>query len=274
MKFVSTVLVLLLTGMPLSTGGDQPIVEKPKAPQYHYVEKTIPFEALSLDQVPAEISRWAEPLAKKKSTGIKSHGRFTYLLVSAGQKPTGGWRVSVLNVQRSFGFTRVAAEIVPPGPDEMVTQAEAYPFQIVRVRKLNHRVSFTVIDRSSPGQGGNATPKPSGKGVTAKVSFENVDIQNAPQTIVTWVESHGTNAIKASKTEGAYTYILVSDGMKPTGGYSVTVTDISVVNQQVVVKSKVTSPAPGDIVTMALTHPKALVRIAKTELPVIIQVAP
>lgn len=266
MKLVSTVLAVLLAGMPLSTGADARTAEKPRPAQYRFIGKSIPYETLTLDQAPAEVKSWAEPLIEKATAKSKDLGGFTYILISAGKKPTGGWQVSVMDIRKSFGSTKVLAEIVPPGPDDLVTMAESYPFQIVRVRRLNHRVSFSVLDRSTPGQGKDPAP--------GRIAYEPMALENAPSAIVSWVESRGSNAVRETRTEGQHTYILVSDGVKPTGGYSVVITDIIQVNNQIIVKAQVTSPTPGQFVTEALTHPFALVRIAKTNLPISFQVTP
>ena len=49
--------------------------------------------------------------------------------------------------------------------------------------------------------------------------------------------------------------VLVSDGVKKTGGYSIEVLVVSGKDKELTVKWKLNSPKPGDIVTQVLTHP-------------------
>lgn len=56
-------------------------------------------------------------------------------------------------------------------------------------------------------------------------------------------------------------------GTKPTGGYSVSITGI-VRNAKTVVSVRERAPAPGDMVTMALTAPYHVVVVPRSEKPV------
>ena len=57
------------------------------------------------------------------------------------------------------------------------------------------------------------------------------------------------------------TLLFLSAGLRPTGGYRVAVTDVRCDGAKVLVLWTVQGPPPGAMVSQALTHPMALVRI-------------
>jgi hypothetical protein len=58
-------------------------------------------------------------------------------------------------------------------------------------------------------------------------------------------------------------------GQRPTGGYSVTVRDVTLEGGEVYVDVRITEPGPGDITTQALTSPWVLVRVTRPNLNVV-----
>ncbi len=61
-----------------------------------------------------------------------------------------------------------------------------------------------------------------------------------------------------------YTLVGISIGTRSTGGYSVEIVEIYETPEKVEIIYKISSPAPDDYVTMALTQPYHLVLIPKT----------
>jgi hypothetical protein len=57
----------------------------------------------------------------------------TTVTIHAGEKPTGGWEVSVKRVERVSGACVVHYRVQGPPPDAIVTQALNYPFTTVRI---------------------------------------------------------------------------------------------------------------------------------------------
>lgn len=66
--------------------------------------------------------------------------------------------------------------------------------------------------------------------------------------------------IKKSNVDQS-TFIVLSAGEKPTGGYGITVIDVKEKVQEVEVYVKKTKPAPNAFVTMAITYPICIVQI-------------
>ena len=71
-------------------------------------------------------------------------------------------------------------------------------------------------------------------------------------------ELNGDNG--ANGDEVSYTVedgkITLDWGEKPTGGYKITIEDLQVVDNTLVVDYSLVSPAPDDIVTQAITYPE------------------
>lgn len=59
--------------------------------------------------------------------------------------------------------------------------------------------------------------------------------------------------------------VIATGGPKPTGGYSVEITGLTVAGKTLTVKWKLTSPEPGTIVSQAFTHPGQAVLVERFE---------
>lgn len=67
---------------------------------------------------------------------------------------------------------------------------------------------------------------------------------------------------------GQESVIVVSMGSRPSGGYSIEVTDITGYEDKVVIDVKRTSPGPGCGVTMAITDPIHIIRTERITRPI------
>lgn len=65
----------------------------------------------------------------------------------------------------------------------------------------------------------------------------------------------------------AETILVVSAGLKGSGGYEFNVTHITGTDDNVVVEATLTTPGQNCFVTLALTYPGQIVEIAKTDVP-------
>lgn len=59
------------------------------------------------------------------------------LFLAAGERPTGGYGLSVTTIRREGDAIVVNAAVTPPPPDAMVTQAITSPFLVVAVPKID-----------------------------------------------------------------------------------------------------------------------------------------
>ena len=59
------------------------------------------------------------------------------LFLTAGEKPTGGYGISVKTIRRDGEAIVVNATVTPPPPDAMVTQAMTSPFLVIAIPKVD-----------------------------------------------------------------------------------------------------------------------------------------
>lgn len=84
----------------------------------------------------------------------------------------------------------------------------------------------------------------------------------------TWVEySRGLFLAQSREIDGQQ-YLLVTYGMKNTGGYDVDIVNVEILEDRVQAHVTFTAPAPGQPVTEAITFPYDLKEMAATGLPV------
>lgn len=98
------------------------------------------------------------------------------------------------------------------------------------------------------------------------LQFRQLDPQQAPAAVRQWVENSRHQESAASRTVGQKTYLLVTRGEKPTGGYGVAITRVEDRGREVLVTVHYTEPS--GMVTQALTYPLILVEIPKVDKPV------
>jgi hypothetical protein len=76
-----------------------------------------------------------------------------------------------------------------------------------------------------------------------------------PAAIEAWVENSLTTFVGQSYSYEDRLYILVTYGLKPTGGYAVEITDVEITDDRVIVRANFKAPGEDEMVTEALTYP-------------------
>jgi hypothetical protein len=66
---------------------------------------------------------------------IKEEEGYYYVFIGSGEKPTGGYSISVKSAEDIEGRTVITIEETSPGKDDMVTQALTYPYVVIRINK-------------------------------------------------------------------------------------------------------------------------------------------
>lgn len=101
---------------------------------------------------------------------------------------------------------------------------------------------------------------------TEKIAFEPWDLYKAPDTISKYAETVRTSETVTLLEDGGVFWVLVTRGVKPTGGYSVRVSEVFLDNgEDGLTKLRVyytyKDPSPDQFVTQVLTTPLALARL-------------
>lgn len=124
----------------------------------------------------------------------------------------------------------------------------------------------------------SASPSASSSTSGTAVSFEALSngtsrIKTAGQRSVTdsegfdtlWEEHSGSSAIKPQVDFESESVLAVFAGQKPTGGYSIKITSVSLDGKALQVKYHETSPAKGSLNSQVLTSPAHIVKIGKAK---------
>ncbi len=103
----------------------------------------IQFEpVVDTDNLPEEVETWVNDSLHTYGGQSFVDGNKLYLLVTYGEKPTGGYSVNITGVVKEKDKIIVTANFIEPGEDEMVTQALTYPYDLVIIETSDLPVEF------------------------------------------------------------------------------------------------------------------------------------
>lgn len=92
---------------------------------------------------PAYIHKKLETIKKKGGVLTYSDQTYTYVMLATGERPTGGYRIEVMQANFEKNNTEaiqiISREIVPD-PGDFVTQALTYPTAIYRLPKTERPI--------------------------------------------------------------------------------------------------------------------------------------
>ena len=94
--------------------------------------KQIPFEKVEPGQEPPEVARELEQMKQNAATKTVVKDGFTYAIVTAGEKSSGGWDVTVEVVGDTGGQIEVIYRVTAPKPGSVNTAAMTYPSVVVK----------------------------------------------------------------------------------------------------------------------------------------------
>lgn len=114
--------------------------------------ENIRFTEIDPAEAPAEIERWVERSKRYELAQSKSLGGKTYLLVTRGEKNTGGYGVYISRIEDRADEVVVSVRYTEPRG--MVIQALTYPLTLVEIPRVDKPVRFVG------GEGGIIAPQP------------------------------------------------------------------------------------------------------------------
>jgi hypothetical protein len=104
----------------------------------------VPDEVTLPDELPAEVQAWIDAAVNDFGSQTLVHEGILYLLVTYGEKPTGGYDVEITDITEEEGKLVVTANFTEPGEDEMVTQALTYPYDLAMLDDPGLPVEFVA----------------------------------------------------------------------------------------------------------------------------------
>lgn len=96
------------------------------------------------DQLPAEVEEWIEDSRQELAGQTYELEGVLYLLVTYGERPTGGYDVEITDIAMQDDKVVVTAEFTEPAEDEMVTQALTYPYDLAMIEDPDLPVEFVA----------------------------------------------------------------------------------------------------------------------------------
>ncbi len=109
---------------------------------------SIPFERPTSEEL-------AQLREKAPAAGIilQKGKRRSAVIVSLGEKPTGGYAIAITKVTLRGSILTVQAQVTEPGRGAMVTQAFTHPFDAVwmstaRLGRAGRRLALRLVDQS------------------------------------------------------------------------------------------------------------------------------
>lgn len=115
--------------------GDPVSADEPAEPGEE-IEVTLP------DELPAEVQAWVDGAQDRFGAQTKIHEGLLYMLVTYGEKPTGGYSVDITEIVTAEDQVEVTVHFTEPGEDEMVTQALTYPYDLAMMDDPGLPVEF------------------------------------------------------------------------------------------------------------------------------------
>ncbi|WP_377889715.1 protease complex subunit PrcB family protein [Alkalihalobacillus sp. R86527] len=103
-----------------------------------------------------------------------------------------------------------------------------------------------------------------GEKVSQDVEFETVQMNNAPEDIQTTIQQKWLEKSTFAVPSNEHLYIIITRGEMPTGGYSITIDNISKEGNSLLVSYYTTDPNKDEIVTQAITKPFTIAKIDHT----------
>lgn len=219
------------------------------------VETPVGYKEISLRDISGELAEWVEANNKERGIYFRVFNEKTYILICAGNKPTGGYSIQLNSVTMvAPGNVYLTAQVISPSPDMMVTQAITYPCMLI------------VIDDDKISQVNGTIDGESYNLPRTAVDFEVLNDKNmtSDSRLWDWIQKNsGLNGIAYTVIDENI-YVYIGAGEKPTGGYSIDVVSVTQPQpDEAYVCAVLNTPAPDMMVTQAITYPYAVIRINK-----------
>lgn len=106
----------------------------------------IPLNKISLNEAPFKVQEWAKPLIGSPNLTWMQYEDRTYLIVARGKRNTGGYTVKIQTAEIKDKDLVVTYTINDPKPDQMVTQAITFPYDLGWITKTDLSIRFEGPD--------------------------------------------------------------------------------------------------------------------------------
>lgn len=147
-KWVQALLVIAL--MFTLTACDDVVKPNGKDGDKPSPNKQVVYEIIAEEKLPEALKAWYLEKYKLEGIHVEKHEGKQYVILSAGEKPTGGFRIDNVTLTPVDTIIKVTAELVVPGPDDMVTQALTYPSVLIEMEADDRQLQFDGFTINQP----------------------------------------------------------------------------------------------------------------------------
>ncbi len=95
-----------------------------------------------LAELPSELQKWVQNSRQIMLGQSRIFGDYRYILMTYGEKPTGGYDVTITELEEHDDRLEVSVELTEPEDDQPVTQALTYPYDLVVTEPTDLEVEF------------------------------------------------------------------------------------------------------------------------------------
>ena len=134
LKRILVVAILVLSLLFVAGCGDPVKADEPDEPE----------EITLTDELPGEVQAWIDTSQEIFGAQTKLHEEILYMLVTYGEKPTGGYVVEITGISEEEDKILVTIHFSEPGEDDMVTQALTYPYDLAMTDDPGLPVEFVA----------------------------------------------------------------------------------------------------------------------------------
>lgn len=113
---------------------------------YNIAYNKISFEEISAEKIPTALTNKIEQYKKDKGFIYMADDKsgVIYIAVLGGEKNNGGYSIKVTSIEDIEGKTKVTVHEEAPTKDQIVTQAIAYPFTVIKAGGITPNI--TVVN--------------------------------------------------------------------------------------------------------------------------------
>lgn len=92
------------------------------------------YSITTLDSVPEDVQDWFDSFNGKKGAYAYQHPDYTYLMINAGKRSTGGYGIEIKNFIDNLYEKVVTVEFTSPKKGDIVTDAITYPYVLLNIK--------------------------------------------------------------------------------------------------------------------------------------------
>lgn len=172
-----------------------------------------------------------------------------YLTVGLGSRTTTGYTIDIANVKITDRDIVIDVQETKPNPNEATTKTTNYPHATI---ELNYKPNSVKINKLTP-------------------IVREIDA-------LTWKETTKTFEYRSKgyqiNTDGGKTYLTVGLGERPSGGYTVEISNVKIEGGKITLDVQETAPAADAITTQSLTYPSATIEVSRKPDEVVLNYKP